>query len=334
MPKSVKLVRHGESLTNVGQFPKGQKDPGLTEKGHRQAAQLRGDYDVAIVSRLRRAQETCASATELRCRQIIVTDLCMEQRFSEWDMPFDDNSTCIEESTLDVSHRVFQLRRVLHELLQNYNSIVVFTHACFICIWTTRLCVANCEEIDVSADFQYSPLPLLELNQGQSLALKQYMDLIYQARNHTEEAQKLLCWNLALDSIPSRLEAYHDLMMYYYQRKQGQHRNNVLLAYAYGAMAANMGYREQRRYATQICFPNEEVMYLWLFDMEFAFIAFETGHHAQATQAAEATLQYSYHSPAMQSYLETNLLCLLQPDVPSAIGPSVEQRLQSPEQRA
>ena len=57
--KIIFLIRHGESLHNAD--PKrydGIRDPGLSELGKKQAAQLSGTSDLILVSPLKRARET------------------------------------------------------------------------------------------------------------------------------------------------------------------------------------------------------------------------------------------------------------------------------------
>jgi broad specificity phosphatase PhoE len=72
--KTMTLIRHAESLANAGQMC---VDPSLTDEGVRQAARLRGTYQLVICSPMRRAVQTWERSS-LRARRFVVTDLVRE----------------------------------------------------------------------------------------------------------------------------------------------------------------------------------------------------------------------------------------------------------------
>lgn len=85
------LVRHGESVWNREKIVQGQAGPGLTERGHEQAAHLgrwladEVDGDVAFVSSdLVRCRETAAPFAELLDRESATDQALRERHFGDW----------------------------------------------------------------------------------------------------------------------------------------------------------------------------------------------------------------------------------------------------------
>ena len=85
------LVRHGESVWNQDGIVQGQAGPGLTERGHEQAAHLgrwladEVDGDVAFVSSdLVRCRETAAPFAALLDRDPATDETLRERHFGTW----------------------------------------------------------------------------------------------------------------------------------------------------------------------------------------------------------------------------------------------------------
>jgi probable phosphoglycerate mutase len=85
------LVRHGESVWNRDKIVQGQAGPGLTDRGHDQAAHLgrwladEVDGDVAFVSSdLVRCRETAAPFAALLDRDPSTDEALRERHFGDW----------------------------------------------------------------------------------------------------------------------------------------------------------------------------------------------------------------------------------------------------------
>lgn len=85
------LVRHGESVWNRDRIVQGQDGPGLTDRGHEQAAAVgrwlhdEVDGDVAFVcSDLERCRETAAPLAGLLGREPLYDEALRERHFGEW----------------------------------------------------------------------------------------------------------------------------------------------------------------------------------------------------------------------------------------------------------
>ncbi len=85
------LVRHGESIWNRERIVQGQDGPGLTDRGHEQAAHLGrwltdevGDDAAFVSSDLVRCRETAAPFAELLGRDPTAHEDLRERHFGEW----------------------------------------------------------------------------------------------------------------------------------------------------------------------------------------------------------------------------------------------------------
>ena len=74
MSFAVDILRHGESEGNVGI---NKPDPALTERGRSQAGQVTGEWDLVVLSPLRRAQETL-TYSGIKYRWMVTCELCRE----------------------------------------------------------------------------------------------------------------------------------------------------------------------------------------------------------------------------------------------------------------
>lgn len=80
--KKIVLLRHAQSEANIGQHI---KNAPLSRKGIEQAQQLHENFDLILISPLRRALQTL-DYSSLKTTVTEICDLCREQYFHESDM--------------------------------------------------------------------------------------------------------------------------------------------------------------------------------------------------------------------------------------------------------
>lgn len=147
--KTITLIRHGESAFKSDELDSSlSRNCALTDIGKIQASQLSHNFDVLIVSPLKRALQTYTHST-IKTRRITVNELCREHRNGD-PVNHLENEVYIGESIEDVFTRG---RRFL-ELVQSIESdnVGVIAHSMF--IWCfLQVCgqpakvLRNCEAV-------------------------------------------------------------------------------------------------------------------------------------------------------------------------------------------
>ncbi len=116
--KIITLIRHGESLANIGVDM--SLNPHLSDHGYVQSARLKGDYDLAIISPLVRARETFQNS-QIQARRIVYCDLFVEKTSHESDF-------------------LYRIDQALSYILaQPEKNIVVITHGTFMVYFLNRV---------------------------------------------------------------------------------------------------------------------------------------------------------------------------------------------------
>jgi len=127
MVKTVTIIRHGQSKQNAGQCKNNDelRNCALSDFGKEQAKKLEQNFDVVLVSPLRRAIETYENSN-IKTDNLIHSDLFREHREHNLS-EFLENEEIIPEH--DVRQRARDAFAFIKEL--NYNNIGIVTHLCF-----------------------------------------------------------------------------------------------------------------------------------------------------------------------------------------------------------
>lgn len=147
MPMKCQIMRHAQSLANVIGAKAG-KDSALSDHGKTQATQLSGYVDCIIVSCLKRAQDTI-KYSNIKYKEIIVTEYCRELMHGNIsDYLQNENETYIETQQ-QTDERIIKLKHLLKDVCDKHQSVLLVSHAMFICTLTQRKTgVYNCEILD------------------------------------------------------------------------------------------------------------------------------------------------------------------------------------------
>lgn len=124
----IHLIRHAESEFN--RYRTNTRDCSITVEGQIQARELTGEYDLVIVSPLRRAHQTLAHS-----------QITYKEKFIHHDIrEFKDGAECnlleyepdIVEELDELYDRVARFRQELKVLSQKYPRIAVISHFMFL----------------------------------------------------------------------------------------------------------------------------------------------------------------------------------------------------------
>lgn len=143
----VTFLRHAESIFNV--FLHSEMDCDLSKKGIDQARALEGDYDVIILSCLRRTHQTLLYS-RLTAKRILMTHLCREQQKDICDyMCGEDDSH--RETEEELALRIDSFKDYLRREVKPGERVLVISHGDFIdCATGRQKYPANAEFIDWS----------------------------------------------------------------------------------------------------------------------------------------------------------------------------------------
>jgi len=125
--KTVDLLRHAQSLFN--KYGINERDPGITNEGREQAFEVGGEYDLVIISPLRRCRETLDS-TRIKYKELRVDHLCREKRGSQCDFLYKEDLP--QETEEEMFERIRLFKEKLYELNKKYNRILVVSHCVYL----------------------------------------------------------------------------------------------------------------------------------------------------------------------------------------------------------
>jgi broad specificity phosphatase PhoE len=154
--KVIFFIRHGESLHNADpEKYDGIRDPGLSEKGKKQASEISGNSDLIIVSPFKRAQETLKTS-KMKSSTIVTSIL-----FREWTVygascwMEGENEKEIHETHGDLHKRAEKAWDFIKQRPETY--ITIFAHGVFNSVMLQRVGIqkqfSNCEIYRYDAPF-------------------------------------------------------------------------------------------------------------------------------------------------------------------------------------
>lgn len=142
---TVTLIRHAKSTFNA--YGDLTRDCPITNKGIKQASELKDKYDLVICSTLKRARQTL-DFSSIVYSNLIFTDLCREIRDG---LPINifngESDQDLYETNEQLDIRINEFKKLLILMKQKYNNIAVISHKMFM----NRLCghsFRNCEKYD------------------------------------------------------------------------------------------------------------------------------------------------------------------------------------------
>lgn len=126
----ITLCRHAQSTYNA--FGDTTRDCPITDHGKQHASEISGNYDLIICSTLRRARQTL-DASSLVYKNILFTDLCREIRDGNpINLLSGEDKAVDNENAEQISARVDNFLKLLREMSQKYNKILVISHGVFL----------------------------------------------------------------------------------------------------------------------------------------------------------------------------------------------------------
>jgi broad specificity phosphatase PhoE len=126
----ITFLRHAQSLFNKWLIS--EKDCDITEEGKYQVCDLSGEYDVIVISCLRRTHQTLLES-QIKGKRILLTDLCREKRTDICDfLPGEDEKDL--ESTDELKVRIELFKEYLRRETLPEEKVLVISHGDF--IWT------------------------------------------------------------------------------------------------------------------------------------------------------------------------------------------------------
>lgn len=136
---SVTLIRHAQSTFNA--FGDQQRDCPLTDRGIKDAKNIKGNYELIICSTLRRARQTLEYSS-LNYKTVIYTDLCREVRDGN-PINLLSGEENVSESAIDIQDRIQKFK----EFLGQYSSkrMAVISHGIFLGYLSGKASY-NCEQ--------------------------------------------------------------------------------------------------------------------------------------------------------------------------------------------
>lgn len=118
------ICRHAESLANIGHSAELNTD--LSIQGKKQAKQLQGQYDLVIISPMKRALKTFA-LSNIIANQVYIEPLFRERIYNQTDMLEPREKIETEE---DFQQRILNIRKYLVQIRTQYPlaSILIISH--------------------------------------------------------------------------------------------------------------------------------------------------------------------------------------------------------------
>ena len=134
MPK-LYLLRHAESIANATRWKVCDVDTDLSEKGIEQAKQVTGEFDLVLVSPMKRARRT-VELSQIKYKEIRVVHDAREQRYTITDL-LEGEDYKIPESKEAMAERVKNLKKELREEVSTGKKILLATHSVLIRVLTS-----------------------------------------------------------------------------------------------------------------------------------------------------------------------------------------------------
>ena len=125
---------------------------------------------------------------------------------------------------------------------------------------------------------------------------EKYIALLRLGRLVDDKLEKVRWWNRAIDFIPSRLEAYHELINVYHHTFKNNH-------IAYGYVKAAPASREPDRDSLF----TEKPTYDWKFDLDASLVCHYGGYHEDAYKIGKSILDRKRYPDNQQSLLTNNM---------------------------
>ena len=128
--KKITIIRHAQSKFNAGEYTTDDelRNCELSELGKQQAKNLNHEFDLLVLSPLKRAIETYAHSN-IKTKNVIICDLFREQK-EEGQLNYLDFEEINPESIEDIKQRVLEAKDYLKML--SSNNIGIISHAVFI----------------------------------------------------------------------------------------------------------------------------------------------------------------------------------------------------------
>lgn len=146
MSESVYFMRHAQSMFN--RYGIDEKNCGITNHGKKQAQQavINHEFDLIIISPLRRCRETLDNLN-IKYKNLIVNHNCREFKTSACD--FFEDEEFIKETNEQLQKRISDFRNELALYKKIYNKILVICHGVYVSHFTYgRHRLDNCQMIE------------------------------------------------------------------------------------------------------------------------------------------------------------------------------------------
>lgn len=124
----VTFLRHAKSIFN--ELKLSGKDCDLSEFGQTQAKDLSGNWDLIVISVMKRTRMTYALSS-LHSERILFTDRCREWKQDICDF-LEEEDESQKESREDLHLRVLEFKEWLKDIAGDAKTILVITHADFV----------------------------------------------------------------------------------------------------------------------------------------------------------------------------------------------------------
>lgn len=144
----ITLLRHAESIGNVdGKIA--EWNCGLTEIGIDQSNKLSGEYDLILMSPMKRCRETLG-LSGIFCKNVEITTLCREIRTGFITELLEGEEIMIETKE-NLQDRLTKFLLLLKERSEKYNKILVISHCGFIRTMT-GITLENAQTLNIVLD--------------------------------------------------------------------------------------------------------------------------------------------------------------------------------------
>lgn len=125
---TITLIRHEESTYN--RYRMIDFDSSLTKDGMKRCEKLKGNYDMVVCSKMKRARQTLYYSC-ISFEYLYITKLCREIRKGNIvDMITEDEAFI--ETDMELKQRILTFKMLIRNMSILYNNICVVTHGGFV----------------------------------------------------------------------------------------------------------------------------------------------------------------------------------------------------------